>query len=207
MSRQPARVRGQVIADLTKLGVSYQDTLRFLRLGATLHRLAEAQCNGVWPADNGERRVVTCGSRPHKFTDANVSPEGRVQVSKGCEGLYVRHVLRKSRGYLCPNCCATEDAKKLAEKYGLVAIVGGDPRGMVLGLVTMVQWNNVPTCGACVDPLIGCICDNCQRPVCYTHESAKTKYDGANTLCPNCAKETRPGADIDSGKVRPVYVY
>lgn len=170
--RQSNKVREQVVADLTRLGVTLDDARRFLRLGATLHRLAEAQCNGDWPCDNGERKVVECGLR-------KPPTNGAVDLRPGCGSLWVPSSLRKSRGYLCPDCCATEDAQKLAVRYGLVAVVGGDPRGAVLSLCTTAQWRGEMT-------------------PCASHIAA-----GGECAC----VIPRPGADIESGKVRPTYVY
>ncbi len=90
------------------------------RAGATLQRLAEAQCNGDWPADNGERRVVPC------------------QV---CEGSWVPAVLKHATingervPLVCPDCRAQSKVKALLAEYGMLAIFGGDPRGPVLKVI------------------------------------------------------------------------
>lgn len=119
MSRQTTKDREYAIRTMTRLGIGAQDQAKLLRLGATLHRLAEAECNGDWPCDNGQRTVAVCG------WDQLV----------GCGAGYAPHALRKTRGYLCPACCAEQDAQRIAEACGLRAVVNGDPRGMVLGLV------------------------------------------------------------------------
>ena len=103
----------------------------FLRLSTTLHRLAEAQCNGDWPCDNGQRPVKFCPL---------------------CEGGYVRsaiqggplaklaHALAGDRGNghpkACPDCRAMAQAHSLVKRHipTYKAIGYGDPRGCVLWL-------------------------------------------------------------------------
>jgi hypothetical protein len=190
--QQSNKVRESVIADLTRLGVTLDDARKFLRLGATLHRLAEAQCNGDWPCDNGERKVVECGLR-------KPPTNGAVDLRPGCGSLWVPSSLRKSRGYLCPDCCATEDVKKLAAKYGLVAFVGGDPRGAVLSLATYDQ------CHGQIESGPRCTGEDRQPCTCHDPATLKSPYF---TGCSQCGcKRARPGAGIESGKVRPTYVY
>ncbi len=53
MSRQ--NDRDQFIAEATQAGLHVSQARSLLRYAATLQRLAEAQCNGDWPADNGQR--------------------------------------------------------------------------------------------------------------------------------------------------------
>lgn len=139
MTRQTTRDRDHAIRTMTRLGITPHDQARLLRLGATLHRLAEAECNGDYPCDNGERGVLACGtnSTPQlmRVGDRSVWGHDGHRESKGCGSMYVPSALRSTRGYLCPACCAEEDAQKIAATYGLRAIINGDPRGMVLGLV------------------------------------------------------------------------
>ena len=98
----PDRGLGEVV-DLAR-------TLR--RAGTTLQRLAEAQCNGDWPADNGERIVRACGV---------------------CECLWVPAVLKAQldRGMVCQECRLQDRITKLLAGYGMVPIFNGDPRGAV----------------------------------------------------------------------------
>jgi len=141
MSRQSRRDRETAIRNMDALGIRPDDQRRFLRLGATLQRLAEAQCNGDYPADNGQRHAVACGMRHYHSRDQGLSVCNLVKVSEGCGSLWVPSSLRKTRGYLCPDCCVTEDARKLAASYGLHAIINGDPRGAILRLATAEEWN------------------------------------------------------------------
>ncbi len=76
-----------------------------------LQRLAEAECNGDWPCDNGERAVVFCSR---------------------CEAGYV---VSKVKGGLCESCRVADRVDRLAKGYGLDAVHQGDPRGAVLKLI------------------------------------------------------------------------
>ena len=81
---------------------------RLMREAQTLDRLAAAQCNGDWPADNGERPVIFCT----------------------CGSGFVPSVF-KGKPRLCPDCRATARVQKMLPE-GFKAIFGGDPRGCVL---------------------------------------------------------------------------
>lgn len=159
-----------VAASLARLGVSADDARRFMRLGSTLHRLAEAQCSGYWPADDGIRPTSPCGAQPLKFFTVHclchlksepptASPRfatraaalahvaahapAHVAVSEhydsqpdapGCGTYWAPPSLRKTKGYRCPDCCASDAVRALAEARGLVPHIQGDPRGAVLTL-------------------------------------------------------------------------
>lgn len=173
--KQKTSDRDHAIRNMARLGITPRDQARLLRLGATLHRLAEAECNGDWPCDNGERPTSVCGAAPvigyrikrqepdpyrpgftrevwqsetvhktHGEAAGEVTPTSHRVVkvytdqsanADGCGAYYAPSALRKSRGYLCPSCCAEEDAGKIAASYKLRAVVNGDPRGGVLYLV------------------------------------------------------------------------
>ena len=101
--------REQTIAELSRAGIPLATIRKLLRYGATLHRLAEAQCNGDWPADNGERKVRPC---------------------RGCESLWVPSVLK--RNDLCPDCRTNELIEEACHEADLIPVIQGDPRGAVL---------------------------------------------------------------------------
>ena len=119
--------RERTIAELSKFGVPLATIRKLLRYGATLHRLAEAQCNGDWPADNGQRKVVACSR---------------------CESMWVRSSL--VRDYTAPKIqkpgddrpryipmickdCRTEDLiRQTCREADLIPDINGDPRGAVL---------------------------------------------------------------------------
>lgn len=99
------------------------------RAATTLHRLAEAQCNGDWPADNGERKVVECSR---------------------CESLWMRSSMRQDRKapkitgpgeskprwvpLICQDCATQDRVRALLAPYNIAPIFQGDPRGCVLKL-------------------------------------------------------------------------
>lgn len=99
-------------AEVARVAVS------LLRSAATLQRLAEAECNGDYPCDNGDRPVVFCSR---------------------CEAGYVRS---HCRGGICDSCRVAERVDRLAKGYGLEAVHGGDPRGAVLKLIVPSGYTN-----------------------------------------------------------------
>jgi hypothetical protein len=82
-----------------------------LRCATTLQRLAEAQCNGDWPADNGTRSVAVC-------------PQ--------CEGYWAPTSINASG---CPDCRAEARVRTVLAATSLRPVFGRDPRGAVLRLV------------------------------------------------------------------------
>src|SRR5262245_34156293 len=92
------RERDEFLVIATQEGLSADVARKLMRYAQTLHRLAVAQCNGDWPADNGERKVEWCPI---------------------CEGGFVRSTFRKSSFIsvdgkpqrICPDCRAQELVK------------------------------------------------------------------------------------------------
>lgn len=106
------REREQFILAMERAGVGYEVACGLLRDATTLQRLAEAQCNGDWPADNGQRETVACGR---------------------CEGLWAPSAVKHE---LCVDCRAEDRAR--ARVVGLPGIdieTQGDPRGYVLRVI------------------------------------------------------------------------
>lgn len=90
-----------------------------LRAASTLDRLAVAQCNGDWPADNGERKTVVCpicecGWVPSSLAVAKSGPHKGQKV--------------------CQDCRTEERLTATLKPYGIEPIYGGDPRGYVVKL-------------------------------------------------------------------------
>jgi hypothetical protein len=98
------RDRERAFMGSAKLGLTERDARRLLRVGATLHRLAEATCSGYWPADNGTGNTWKCPK---------------------CEQLWrVKH---------CPDCKAEQRARDILSSYpDLAHETQGDPRGAIL---------------------------------------------------------------------------
>lgn len=104
--------RGAFIEKLRAAGVPEAIALAVLRDANTLDRLAVAQCNGDWPADNGERRVVEC---------------------KTCGSYWVPSDL-KGKDKACGDCRAAKRITDRLNPFGIVPIFNGDPRGAVVKL-------------------------------------------------------------------------
>lgn len=114
---------------------------RLMRYASTLQRLAVAQCNGDWPADNGERPTAECplcgshwarsaitGGRLardawHDTATVEASPE----VAR-------RAAIADSRA--CPDCRVTAAVRELVRAHlpMFQVVVTGDPRGYVVRL-------------------------------------------------------------------------
>lgn len=139
-----SKERDEFIAIATQEGLSVETARKLLRYATTLHRLAEAQCNGDWPADNGERKVIFCTR---------------------CEGGFVRSVFKRAqehreeewkdipKGYhvqICPDC-RTAELVRVSLPEGYKAIINGDPRGAVLKItVPSGRTNDCGREGICV---------------------------------------------------------
>jgi hypothetical protein len=102
--------RDQFIVHATRAGLSLDQTRGLLRHASTLQRLAVAQCNGDYPADNGERKVSECPI---------------------CASLWVPATI-KAAG--CPDCRAARRVRAVLEGSPLEPEFHGDPRGAVLRL-------------------------------------------------------------------------
>ena len=112
--------RHQFVAELTRqcpahpVHIVAEVAATLMRASATLHRLAEARCNGDWPYDNGTRQTVPCAS---------------------CEtGTVPSRLSLWDTGKVCPACRLTARVDALLPPYGLMAHHTGDPRGCVLTL-------------------------------------------------------------------------
>ena len=108
MSRQ--REREEFLVAVVKEGVSIEQGWALLRHARTLHRLAEAQCNGDWPADNGQRPTVVCDN---------------------CARAWVPEAVRDQT---CPDCRAKAAVRQLLTGMSIEPVFSGDPRGAVLKL-------------------------------------------------------------------------
>lgn len=96
-----------------------------LRLSNQLDKLAVAQCNGDWPADNGERAIESCPECESGFVASSFRRVPYLSEGNGGRVYYKR---------MCPDCYAQHRVRKLCEPLAIVPIFGGDPRGCVLKL-------------------------------------------------------------------------
>ena len=109
MSKQ--RDREQFIVAMAAEGVPIEVTRAVLRDAATHNRCAEAQCNGDWPYDNGERKVKPC-----------------VRCEAGCVSSQLL------RGGLCPSCRAEDRITARLAPFNVTPDFQGDPRGCTVKL-------------------------------------------------------------------------
>lgn len=109
--------RERAIVGLVKLGIADWDIRGILRDARTLARLAEAQCNGDWPADNGDSRAVECQECGCYWR--NLPNDGPGRASKR----------------LCDDCRAAARINARIRPYapqGIGVELAGDPRGYVV---------------------------------------------------------------------------
>lgn len=109
--------RDDFIGRLAKAGIGISIIRGILSNAQTIQRLAVAQCNGDYPADNGEGQSVTCP-----------------QCEQGWRG---RDTLKRYQGKgdpVCPDCRATRRIVDLMAGTGYEAVCSGDPRGYTVRL-------------------------------------------------------------------------
>lgn len=106
--------RDEFIAIATAEGLSVEAALLLLRYATTLERLAVAQCNGAWPADNGERATVVCPNCASCFAPSSLRRSSETKGLKICQD------------------CRTAELIRACLPEGYHPIINGDPRGAVL---------------------------------------------------------------------------
>jgi hypothetical protein len=124
------RERDEFIVAATKAGLDIETSRKLLRYATTLQRLAVAECNGDWPADNGERKVDYCPKCQSGYVPASFRPVVVEEVPYA-DGKGVR----RKRERRCPSCYAESKVEQLLAKTELQPAFNGDPRGAVLRLV------------------------------------------------------------------------
>lgn len=110
-----------------------------LRCATTLQRLAEAQCNGDWPADNGERKVVPCPLCescwvPSQIQGGALAKEAHrlARLRAHLEALTLSAQGKEAKA--CPDCRTEGQARQLVAGSPYQIGTQGDPRGAVLSL-------------------------------------------------------------------------
>ena len=119
--------REQTIAELSRAGIPLATIRKLLRYGATLHRLAEAQCNGDWPCDNGERKVKPCTRCETLWVPSSLVRDHTAPKIQGPGEDKARWI-----PMICQDCRTGDLIKAACAEVGLVADINGDPRGAVL---------------------------------------------------------------------------
>lgn len=93
-----------------RAGLNDYTAKRVTALASTHHRLSEAECNGDWPCDNGQRETVECPL---------------------CACYYHPSVVKKNG---CPTCRVEAKIRELCKEQGVEAEFQGDPRGWTVNL-------------------------------------------------------------------------
>lgn len=118
------RWRDEFIGEAVQAGLTVADARLILSKAKTLQRLSEAQCNGDWPADNGERETAECPR---------------------CGSFWHPSAISKRTGR-CVECRVQDRVRSIVGRYAPViqADFQGDPRGYVVKLVTPLREIGVP---------------------------------------------------------------
>ena len=133
--------RDEFIATMTAEGLPVPEIRLMLRYASTLNRLAIAQCNGDWPADNGERKTEVCQDCGIGWVPSSFKRIPHITESKGGRTYYKR---------VCHDC-RTSALVKANLPMGYTAVIGGDPRGCVLKIkVPSGRTNDWSREGICV---------------------------------------------------------
>ena len=129
------RDREQFLIQATKEGLPLDICRKLLRYATTLHRIAEAQCNGDYPY-NGDRDNYTHATledpHGHKWQERQYADCPK------CESNCRKSAFRKS---VCPDCRTQELVIAALDECPvngsfITAVFQGDPRGAVLKLST-----------------------------------------------------------------------
>ena len=123
------RERDEFIQVVTRAGF-HMDTIRaLLRYATTLQRLAEAQCNGDWPADNGERKVLACSRCESLWVPTSMRRDHAAPKQTG-PGENTPHWIP----LICQDCRTQELVTAVLKDTSYKPYFQGDPRGAVLKL-------------------------------------------------------------------------
>ncbi len=182
MSYQAERER--FIVRMTALGLDYPTVVTLLRLAKTLNRLAVAQCNGDYPADNGERKTVVCPACEQAWSPA--------VMARSATRRYV--ALVSDQGTAIPECVMLAEGTGTAIQTGIEANAPADAaRPFVWRSVTKNSAINPPIC-----------------PDCRTQDRAKAALLGTSWFAVfggdprgytlKLAKSTVSRDDIDNGR-------
>lgn len=147
------RERESFMHEAGKAGICEADARKILRYGTTLARLAVAQCNGDWPADNGERQIMACeecgqswspsvftGKREYRAVCYQCGWKGELWYSSKVARNEEKEHEHDNTGIVttaeCPDCRHTRLVKAIIAQYPGVSVeFQGDPRGAVVKLV------------------------------------------------------------------------
>jgi len=123
-----AEERGRFIERLRAEGVPEHVTRLVMRHAATLQRLAEAQCNGDYPADNGERKVKACCKCEGLWAPESLME--RAIDKRNPHPTSAEHAACR----ICKDCRTAELVTEALAPYNVTPVFQGDPRGAVVKL-------------------------------------------------------------------------
>lgn len=116
---------------------------KLMRHASTLQRLAVAQCNGDWPADNGQRPTEECPLCVSHWVPSTI-----------CGGKLADAAARDAGQYplvriACPDCRTAAAIRELVRAHlpQYQVIVTGDPRGYVVRLAPAEATREDIDCG------------------------------------------------------------
>lgn len=118
---------------------------RLMRHASTLQRLAVAQCNGDWPADNGERKTKECplcGSSwvPSAITGGKLAraavQDAGIPTVGGGNHMYLSKGVSPRPVAACPDCRTAAAVRATVREHlpMFQPVFTGDPRGYVVRL-------------------------------------------------------------------------
>ena len=121
---------------------------KLMRHASTLQRLAAAQCNGDWPADNGQRKTAecaVCGSYwvPSAITGGKLA---RAAMEHANSAVYDQlNQIPKA----CPDCRTSVAVRLLVRAHlpMFQPVFSGDPRGYVVKLAPVAANHEDINCG------------------------------------------------------------
>lgn len=128
---------------MARCQLSPETARALLRHATTLQRLSEAQCNGDWPADNGERKVKPCPLCESQWVPSQIQGGTAARLAWIHAGEQVGNDPANPRA--CPDCRTEARVHALLDGTQWQAWTQGDPRGYVLRLFP----RRVPECLEC----------------------------------------------------------
>jgi hypothetical protein len=145
--------RDQFIATAAQQGLPLATITKLLRYATTLQRLAEAQCNGDWPADNGERKTVECsrcgsGWAPSSMVRDTTAPKiAGFKHHGSATDLPMQTTRAKQYPRICKDCRTQDLVTALLQGTPFKPYFQGDPRGAVLQLMPLDASQDDMYCG------------------------------------------------------------
>jgi hypothetical protein len=120
--------REQWLMNASRLGLNDYQARKLARLASTHNRLAEAECNGDYPCDNGERKVIWCDRCGSGYVRSATFASGNEPLT-GHDGPY--------SGRICKSCRTEDLIRHFAALYQIGVEFQGDPRGWTVTLFAL----------------------------------------------------------------------